>query len=106
MADTFEPGEMVKVSGVYSVVLESGDSEGRTFESTCVDGDRFPPTRTGVGAHYELKHEAPYSHRHPELNPGGSKTLGRQRRIAAMKGTNGTPESERRRGGGFDRPPE
>ncbi|GJH36386.1 hypothetical protein CBA19CS91_26535 [Paraburkholderia hospita] len=69
MADTFRPGEIVTVSGIYSVVLEGGDSEGRTFDATCVEGDRFPPTRTGVGVHYELKFGAPYSHRHPELNP-------------------------------------
>jgi hypothetical protein len=69
MADTFRPGEIVTVSGIYSVVLEGGDSEGWTFDATCVEGDYFPPTRTGVGAHYELKYAAPYSHRHPELNP-------------------------------------
>jgi len=71
MAGTFKPGEIVKVSGIYSAVLEGGDNEGRTFDATCVEGDRFPRTRTGVGAHYEQKHGAPYSHRHPELNPGG-----------------------------------
>lgn len=70
MADIFKPGEIVKVSGIYSVVLEGGDNEGRTFDVTCVEGDRFLPTRIGAGAHYELKYEAPYSHQHPELNPG------------------------------------
>jgi hypothetical protein len=70
VADTFKPGEIVKVSGIYSVVFEGGDCEGRTFETTCVEGDRFPRTRTGAGAHYELKHGAPYSYQHPELNPG------------------------------------
>ena len=69
MADTFRPGEIVRVSGIYSVVLEGGDNEGRTFDATCVEGDRFPSTRIGVGVHYELKYEAPYSHQHPELNP-------------------------------------
>jgi hypothetical protein len=69
MADMFRPGEIVRASGIYSVVLEGGDNEGRTFEATCVEGDRFPATRTGAGVHYELKHGAPYSNRHPELNP-------------------------------------
>ena len=41
MADTFRPGEIVTVSGIYSVVLEGGDSEGRTFDAACVEGDRF-----------------------------------------------------------------
>ncbi|WP_180736473.1 hypothetical protein [Paraburkholderia sp. PGU19] len=71
MADTFKPGETVKTSGIYSVILEGGDNEGRTFEATCVEGDRFPRTRTGVGASYELKHGAPYSHNHPDLKPHG-----------------------------------
>jgi hypothetical protein len=70
MAHPFRPGDTVKVSGIYSVILEGGDNDGRTFEATCLEGDRFPPTRTGAGAHYELKHGAPYSHRHPELKPG------------------------------------
>lgn len=78
MADTFKPGEIVKVSGIYSVVLEGGDNEGRTFDATCVEGDRFPPTRTGAGAHYKFKYAAPYSHRQPGLNPGRYQTFGRQ----------------------------
>ena len=45
-------------------VLEGGDNEGRTFDATCVEGDRFPSTRIGAGVHYELKYGAPYSHRH------------------------------------------
>ena len=70
MADMFKPGEIVRASGIYSVILEGGDNEGRTFDATCVEGDRFPATRTGAGVHYELKYGAPYSYRHPELNPG------------------------------------
>jgi hypothetical protein len=69
MPDTFKPGEIVGTSGIYVVVLDGGDNEGRTFDATCVEGDGFTGTRTGAGAHYELKHGPPYSNRHPELNP-------------------------------------
>jgi hypothetical protein len=41
MVATFKPGEIVKISGIYSVVLEGGDSEGRKFDATCVEGDHF-----------------------------------------------------------------
>jgi hypothetical protein len=69
MTDTFTPGEIVKVSGIYSVVHEGGDNQVRTFEVTCVEGEHFPPTRTGAGARYELKYGATHSHKHPKLNP-------------------------------------
>jgi len=37
---------------------------------TCVEGEHFPPTRTGKGAFYELVHGATHSHKHRELGSG------------------------------------
>jgi hypothetical protein len=53
--NSFKPGEIVKTSGIYSVVHEDGKN---TFEVTCVEGEHFPPTRSGNGAHFELKYAA------------------------------------------------
>jgi hypothetical protein len=44
---SFKPGQIVKVSGIYSVVNEDGKG---TFEVTCLEGEHFPPTRSGKGA--------------------------------------------------------
>ncbi|MFM0107196.1 hypothetical protein PQR01_27840 [Paraburkholderia rhynchosiae] len=33
IADIFKPGETVTVSGIYSVILEGGDNEGRSFDA-------------------------------------------------------------------------
>jgi hypothetical protein len=62
--NSYKPGEIVKVSGIYSVVHEDGKG---TFEVTCVEGEHFPPTRSGKGAHFELKYGATHSHKHDEL---------------------------------------
>jgi hypothetical protein len=56
--NSYKPGEIVKVSGIYSVVHDDGKN---TFEVTCVDGEHFPPTRSGKGAHFELKYAATHS---------------------------------------------
>ena len=60
----YKPGEIVKVSGIYSVVHEDGKN---TFEVTCVEGEHFPPTRSKKGAHFELKYTATHAHKHDEL---------------------------------------
>jgi hypothetical protein len=65
MADQHKPGETVKTSGIYKVVKEGNTASG--FEVTCVEGEHFPPTRSGKGAHYELIHAAIHSHKHNEL---------------------------------------
>jgi|GEM_PF-491226 len=62
--NSFKPGELVKTSGIYSVVHDDGKD---TFEVTCVEGEHFPPTRSGKGAHFELKYAATHAHRHGEL---------------------------------------
>jgi hypothetical protein len=62
--NSYRPGEIVKVSGIYSVVHDDGKD---TFEVTCVEGEHFPPTRSGRGAHFELKYAATHSHKHGEL---------------------------------------
>jgi hypothetical protein len=62
--NSYKPGEIVKVSGIYSVVHDDGKD---TFEVTCVEGEHFPPTRSGKGAHFELKYAATHSHRHDQL---------------------------------------
>lgn len=67
MADQHKPGEKVAVSGIYKVVREG---DGNAFEVTCVEGEHFPPTRSGKGAHYELVHSATHSHKHSELGSG------------------------------------
>lgn len=67
MAEKHRPGEIVKTSGIYKVVHES---EKDSFEVTCVEGEHFPPTRTGKGVHYELLHAATHSHKHSELGSG------------------------------------
>ncbi|MEM5332096.1 hypothetical protein VSR34_37075 [Paraburkholderia sp. JHI2823] len=64
MAETHKPGEIVKTSGIYKVVH---DGDGKAFEVTCVEGEHFPPTRSGKGAHYELLHGAQHSHKPKEL---------------------------------------
>ncbi|WP_250494972.1 YjzC family protein [Caballeronia sp. GAWG1-1] len=61
---SYKPGEIVKVSGIYSVVYEDGKD---TFEVTCVEGEHFPPTRNAKGAHFELKYGATHSHKHEAL---------------------------------------
>ncbi len=48
MYEQHRPGEIVKTSGIYKVVHD-GDG-GRSFEVTCVQGEHFPPTRSGKGA--------------------------------------------------------
>jgi len=65
MAEQHRPGEIVRTSGIYKVVHD-GDG-GKQFEVTCVEGEHFPPTRSGKGAHYERVHGATHSHRHSEL---------------------------------------
>jgi hypothetical protein len=37
--NSHEPGEIVKVLGIYSVVHDDGKG---TFEVTCVEGEHFP----------------------------------------------------------------
>ena len=65
MADnSYTPGQIVKTSGIYAVVYEDGKE---TFEVTCVEGEHFPPTRNGKGAHFELKYGALHAHRHADL---------------------------------------
>jgi hypothetical protein len=68
MADQHKPGEKVQTSGIYKVVKEGDGGSG--FEVTCVEGEHFPPTRSGKGAHYELVHAATHSHKHSELGSG------------------------------------
>jgi hypothetical protein len=65
MSEVHKPGGIVKTSGIYKVVKE-GDGA-TTFEVTCVEGEHFPTTRSGKGAHYELVHAATHSHKHEEL---------------------------------------
>lgn len=67
MTEQHRPGEVVKTSGIYKVVREG---ENAAFEVTCVEGEHFPPTRSGKGAHYELLHAATHSHKHAELRSG------------------------------------
>ncbi|MFM0193028.1 hypothetical protein PQQ65_08070 [Paraburkholderia strydomiana] len=62
--NSYKPGEIVKISGVYSVVHDDGK---HTFEVTCVEGEHFLPTRSGKGAHFELKYAGTHSHKHGEL---------------------------------------
>jgi hypothetical protein len=62
--NSYRPGEIVKVSGIYPVVHDDGKD---TFEVTCVEGEHFPPTRSGKGAHFELKYAATRSHKHGQL---------------------------------------
>ncbi|MFP3644834.1 hypothetical protein [Paraburkholderia sp. SIMBA_054] len=40
----FRPGEIDKMSGIYSVVHDDGKG---TFEMTCVEAEQFPAIRTG-----------------------------------------------------------
>jgi hypothetical protein len=60
----YKPGDIVKVSGICSVVHDDGKG---TFEVTCVEGEHFPPTRSGKGAHFELKYWATHAHKHADL---------------------------------------
>jgi hypothetical protein len=62
--NSYNAGEIVKVSGIYSVVHDDGKN---TFEVTCVEGEHFPPKRSGRGALFELKYAATHSHRYDEL---------------------------------------
>jgi hypothetical protein len=68
MADQRKPGETVKTSGIYKAV-RGGDAKS-AFEVTCVEGEHFPPTRSGKGAHYEPVHAATHSHKLSELGSG------------------------------------
>ncbi|MEX3686854.1 hypothetical protein AB3X91_20165 [Paraburkholderia sp. BR14263] len=68
MSEQHRPGEIVKTSGIYRVIHE-GDG-GHAFEVTCVEGEHFPPTRSGKGAHFELLYAATHSHKHNELGSG------------------------------------
>jgi len=68
MADQHKPGEKVQTSGIYKVVKEGDGGSG--FEVTCVEGEHFPPTSSGKGAHFELVHAATHSHKHRELGSG------------------------------------
>lgn len=68
MAEQHKPGEKVQTSGMYRVVKEGGGGSG--FEVTCVEGEHFPRTRSGKGAHYELVHGATLSHKHSEFGSG------------------------------------
>lgn len=70
MAEQHKPGETVKTSGIYKVVRDGSQSNGAAFEVTCVEGEHFPPARSGKGAHYELVHAATHSHKHAELGSG------------------------------------
>jgi hypothetical protein len=63
MADQHKPGEKVHTSGIYKVVTEGG---GSGFEVECVEGENFPPARSGKRAHYELVHAATHSHKHSD----------------------------------------
>jgi hypothetical protein len=51
MAEQHKPGEKVQTSGIYEVVKEGDGGSG--FQVTCVEGEHFPPTRSGKGAGYE-----------------------------------------------------
>ncbi|WP_369066216.1 hypothetical protein [Burkholderia gladioli] len=62
---TYRPGERVKVSGIYSVVPQAGTD---SFEVTCVEGERFPPSRRDEHVHYELKYAATHAARHTRLD--------------------------------------
>jgi hypothetical protein len=69
MAEQHKPGEKVQTSGIYKVEKEGDGDSG--FEVTCVEGEHFPPTRSGKGVHHELVHGATHSHKHSELGSGG-----------------------------------
>jgi hypothetical protein len=69
--NSHKPDEMVKTSGIYSVVHEDRKD---TFEVTCVEGEHFPPTRWGKGVHYELKYAPTHSHKHSELQGAEART--------------------------------
>jgi hypothetical protein len=49
--------------------VNEGDG-GSGFEVTCVEGEHFPPTRSGKGVRYELVHGATHSHKRSELGSG------------------------------------
>jgi hypothetical protein len=49
--------------------VNEGDG-GSGFEATCVEGEHFPPTRSGKDVRYELVHGATHSHKHSELGSG------------------------------------
>ena len=55
MVEQHKPGENVQTSGIYKAVKE---------------GEHFPPTRSGKGAHYEFVHGATHSHKHSKLGSG------------------------------------
>ncbi|WP_225936642.1 hypothetical protein [Caballeronia sp. NK8] len=62
---TYKPSERVRVSDSYSVVHDDGKE---TLVVTCVEGEHFPPTRSGKGEHFELKYAATTNaHKHDEL---------------------------------------
>ncbi|MFM0627766.1 hypothetical protein [Paraburkholderia xenovorans] len=68
-----------------SVVHDDGQD---TFEATCVEGEHFPPTRSGKGAHLGLKYAATHSHKHGEPKAGakpGSNVGASQSDILTMR---------------------
>jgi hypothetical protein len=65
MAEQHKTSEKTQISGIYKVVVKEGNG-GSGFEVTYVEGEHFPPTRSGKGAHCELIHGATHSHQHTE----------------------------------------
>ncbi|WP_370889576.1 hypothetical protein [Caballeronia sp. RCC_10] len=68
MAFGTSPPRRYQTSGIYKVVKEGAGGSG--FEVTCVEGEHFPPNRSGKGAHYELVRAVTHSHKHSELGSG------------------------------------
>jgi hypothetical protein len=56
------------MSGIYKLVREGNSN--KNFGVACVEGEHFPPTRSGKGAQYELVHAATHSHKHSGLGSG------------------------------------
>lgn len=67
MKPMYRPGQRVEQSGIYRVVYDDGSGE--YFEVTSVEGERFPPTRNGIGARYELVRAAAHATEHEKLQP-------------------------------------
>ncbi|MBB5448204.1 hypothetical protein HDG38_006851 [Paraburkholderia sp. WSM4177] len=72
-AEGHKAGEKLQTCGIYKVVRE-GDA-GPGFEVTCVEGEHFPPTRSGKGAHCELVHGAAQGRRHTMRNWPGTRSI-------------------------------
>ncbi|MGF6920504.1 hypothetical protein OKW28_004701 [Paraburkholderia sp. 40] len=72
-AEGHKAGEKLQTYGIYKVVRE-GDA-GSGFEVTCVEGEHFPPTRSGKGAHYELVHGAAQGRRRTMRNRPGTRSI-------------------------------